>query len=291
MPFTYDKKNYGCPVCCQYCVVTKVDSRRAMWNKKTLIGINKAVTALNPPPDLEDNEAVEAFYNFPLELLKGDIVGFNAISDPFWPKYRKELDYFLANVPKIAKLVTCVTKLNPDDALLERLSKITNFRLVVSITGLDKIEKTTTKSRLDLLRRAKQFGIKAFPLVHPYIAGLSDLSFLKDLKEMGYDHVDVKGLRYNRETMTKWIPEEARGEYEARGDQETLVEDGWRARVADSGLSLMSLKDWYKEGMPNLPKLTLPEAEHAVNKLLQLGNITSSDTDRSVVKSAVTRRL
>ena len=85
MKENFDVKNYGCPVKCEYCVVSKVDSRRELWNERTILGINKAVTILNPPRDLENKAALREFYEFPVELLKGDFVGFNAISDPFWP--------------------------------------------------------------------------------------------------------------------------------------------------------------------------------------------------------------
>jgi len=262
-----------------------------MWNKRTLIGINKAVTILNPPPDMADEQAVRDFYNFPLELLEGDFVGFNAISDPFWPKYRKELDYFMANVPQIAKLVTCVTKMNPPDSVLTKLALIPNFRLVVSITGLDTLENMKTTDRLDLLKRAKDLGIKAFPLCHPYISGMSDLSFLKELKNLGYEYIDVKGLRYNDETMRTWMPEKSRFLYIGKGDQENLVEDGWREKIKESGLELLSLKKWYQKDHSLTPSLSYEEAARKVDKLLEIANITSSDTDSAVIEAAIGRRL
>lgn len=283
---------HGCPVGCEYCVITKVESRRELWNEKTILGINKAVTILNPPPDLKNEEAVKEFYNFPVELLKGDFVGFNAISDPFWPKYKKELEFFLDKVAPIAKLITCVTKFNPDDKVLDRLAEISNFRLAVSITGLDKLERTKTGERLNLLERAKEKGIKAFPVIHPYIAGVSDLSFLPRLKELGYDQVDVKGLRYNEETMSSWLPESAKKYYEGSNEQEILAEDGWREEIEKAGLKLTSLKSWYREGIEEMtPKLSREEAEDLVGKILEKANITSSDTDQAVIEEAIKRRM
>lgn len=285
-------EGHGCPVGCEYCVITKVESRRELWNEKTILGINKAVTILNPPPDLKNEEAVKEFYNFPVELLKGDFVGFNAISDPFWPKYKKELEFFLDKVAPIAKLITCVTKFNPDDKVLDRLAEIPNFRLAVSITGLDKLERTKTGERLNLLERAKEKGIKAFPVIHPYIAGVSDLSFLPRLKELGYDQVDVKGLRYNEETMSSWLPESAKKYYEGSNEQEILAEDGWRDKIKEAGLNLTSLKSWYREGIEEMtPKLSREEAENLVGKILEKANITSSDTDQAVIEEAIKRRM
>lgn len=290
MNFEYDTQQYGCPISCKYCVITKVDSRRSLWNKKTIIGINKAVTILNPPPNMDDKEAVAEFYNFPLDLFKGDYVGFNAISDPFWGKYEKELDYFLENVSPLAKLVTCVTKFPISDKTFEKLAKYKNFRLIVSITGLDTIEKSDTKSRLLNLQKAKAYGIKAFPICHPYIAGMSDLSFLPKLKEIGYDFIDVKGLRYNHENMKEWIPESSQKFYVGTQEKEILPEDGWREKIEQAGLSLKSLKEWYKNDKLS-PKLDIKEATEKVNKILEYANITSSDTDDAVVQAAIKRRL
>lgn len=290
MKYKYKKVETGCPVGCRYCVITKVDSRREMWSNNTIIGINKAVTIINPPPCLNDKKAVEEFYNFPLGLLKGDCVGFCGISDPFWPKYKKELWYVLENVSKIAKVITCVTKFNPPDEVLKRLAKIPNFKLAVSITGLDKIEKTKTKDRLDLLLRAKKFGICAFPIVHPYIGGMSDISFLDKLVKMGYKEIDFKGLRFNKETMKDWMPVNVQKLYQASGEKEFLVEDGWRKKLEKAGIKLRSLKDWYKDGFDS-PKLSLRESKDKVNKILQYANITSSDTDEAVIDAAIRRRM
>lgn len=288
----FNVEQYGCPISCKYCVITKIDSRRKLWNKKTILGINKAVTILNPPPDLTDEEAVNEFYNFPVELLRGDFVGFNAISDPFWPKYKQELDFFLEKVAPLAKLVTCVTKFNPDDQILDRLAKIPNFRLIVSITGLDELELTKTKDRLDLLKRAKAKGIKAFPIIHPYIAGLSDLSFLSELKKLGYTQIDVKGLRYNEDTMSSWMPVSVKKYYEGTEEQEILAEDGWREKIKKAGLVLTNLKNWYREGFEQMtPKLSRIEAESLVKQVIKRANITSSDTDQAVIEEAIKRRM
>lgn len=284
-------KKYGCPVGCKYCVITEVDCRRTMWEKKTLIGLNRAVTILNPPPDLTDQKAVDEFYNFPLELLKGDIVGFNAISDPFWPKYSRELDYFLEKVSPIAKLVVCVTKFNISDEMLRRLGRIPNFRLTVSITGLDQLEGTKTKDRLDLLFRAKKFGVKAFPIVHPYIAGMSDLSFLPKLKKMGYNFIDFKGFRYNEKNMKNWLAADSEKFYRGTNEQETMPNDGWLKKVLDSGLKIKSLKEWYQEELTDsCPRLTEREAIICVDKILGCASITSSASDQAVVAAAIKRR-
>jgi len=283
---------HGCPVGCEYCVITKVESRRSLWNERTLLGINKAVTILNPPPDLRNEDAKREFYEFPPELLRGDFVGFNAISDPFWPRFKNELEWFLEKVAPEAKAVTCVTKWSPSVRLLDRLAEIPNFRLIVSITGLDGLERTKTVQRLALLDAAKQRGIKAFPIIHPYIAGMSDLSFLPHLKELGYDEVDVKGLRYSHDTMSSWMPSEGRVLYEGTNESEVLPEDGWREKVENAGIKLSGLKSWYRRDFESLtPHLSREEAEGLVSQILERANVTSSDTDQAVLDEAIKRRM
>jgi DNA repair photolyase len=279
----------GCPIGCRYCVVTKVASRRTLWQKRTILGLNKAATIFNAPPDKNDPEAMAEFYHFPVEMFHGDIVSFNAVSDPFWPKYQPELEYFLTAVAPVAKLVVGVTKFILTDEMLKRLSQVPNFRLIVSITGLDQLEKTKTVDRLDLLRRAKKFGVKAFPLIHPYIAGVSALSFLPELKKLGYDFVDVKGFRYNSKTMN-WLPAASRKYYEKSKEKEILPEDGWREKIQNADLTLVPLKDWYALDLPTEPKLSPAEAKEKVSFILKYANITSSDTRAAVICAAIKRR-
>lgn len=280
----------ACPVNCRYCVITQVGYRAEAWQKKFLIGLNKAVTILNPPADREDGEALASFYNFPLELLEGDRVGFNAISDPFWPKYRPELEWFLDKVAPIAKAVTCVTKFPVSATMMKRLALIPNFQLNVSVTGLDSIERTPTKSRLKTLALAREYGVAAFATIHPYISGMSDLSFLSELARLGYTAVDVKGLRYDP-SMAEWMPEGTRRLYEGTEGKEVLPEDGWRKRIADAGLGLKSLRLWSAEQALPTPHLTRSEAERRVAALLEYANITSSDSDESVIAATIERRL
>lgn len=288
----YQPGQHACPVNCAYCVITEVESRRDLWNKKTILGINKAATILNPPPDLNDKKAIQEFYDFPVELLKGDIVGFNAISDPFWPKYQDALQHFLDKVPPVAKLAVFVTKWNPSDRVLDQLAEIPNVRLTVSITGLDGLERTKTTHRLSVLRRAKKRNIQTFPIVHPYIAGMTDLSFLPELRDVGYDVIDVKGLRYNPQTMNRWMPEASQRVYQGTAEREILPEDGWREQVEAAGLHLMPPREWYRIGWDKLtPHLDQSEAQELTQKIFDRSNVTSSDSIQAVFEAAVNRRL
>src|SRR4051812_18438992 len=82
----------ACPVACQYCFVTEHDARRASWNARPRVGLNKAVSFLVVPPWIDSSaEEQERFATFPWHLFEADIVGFTAVTDPLWPR----LDRFL----------------------------------------------------------------------------------------------------------------------------------------------------------------------------------------------------
>lgn len=277
-----------CPVKCKYCAVSEVRYRAKQWEKKWIIGLNKAATILNPPLDMNNHRAVKWFYKFDLSLLDGDKVGFNAITDPFWSKYSSELAYFLERVPERSKAVICVTKFPITRTHMRYLAKIPNFLLNVSITGLDKIERTKTKSRLQTLEIAKEYGVKAFPIIHPYIHGMSDLSFLPKLKEIGYDYADIKGLRYDP-VMDSWMPNDIAQQYRNFSHTEALL-GNFQQQLDDAGITVFPLKKWTDVNMRKKPSVSEEVAIESVKRLVQIGNITSSATDEEVIKARIVCR-
>jgi len=292
--FEFKAGEPACPVGCKYCFITEHDQRREVWNQNPIMGINKACTFVNVPPWITSSaEAQEKFKNFPMELLRGDFIGFTAITDPFWPKLDKFLWDFLEKASEVGKLVTCVTKWPISKATMERLAEMQNFFLVLGITGNQPpIEKVPVKKHLETLALAKELGVKTLPISHPYIAGVSDLSFLEELKNLGYDYFDVKGLRYCDAQMGNWMPEASKIHYQGREDEEVLPEDGWREKVAEADLTLLSPRQWYlKEGLDLEPHLTESEARNLVEKILALGNIVTSDSNDHVYQAALRRRL
>ena len=292
------KKGQVCIGDCAYCAVTEVKSNRANeWEKRFdsnefVISINKPTTIFNPPPLylLGSEEANKTFYEFPLELFKSDFVGFCAISDPMLPYYRDHLNWFLDNVPQVAKVVSMITKFPIDRKMMEKLASVSNFQLFVSTTGLDSIEATTTKSRLKTLALAKEYGVRALPVVHPYISGMTDLSFLADLKKIGYDEVSLKGLRYDS-SMKDWMPSNVSKLYEGTEGEETLIEDDYKDTVNSYGVEIISLKNWALENAPTDRGIDLVEATELTDKLLAFANITSSDSNQAVREAAIKRRL
>jgi DNA repair photolyase len=292
--FHFEAGKPACPVACKYCFVTEHDSRREVWNANPLAGVNKACTYINVPPWIEeDTEAESRFFSFPWEVLRGDFVGFTAITDPLWPKLGKYLECFLGQVSPLAKAVTCVSKWPISREQMGRLAQYSNLYLVVGITGNEPpIESVSVRKHLETLALAREYGVHAIPIVHPYIAGISDLGFLPELAQLGYREISVKGLRYCDAQMRSWMPEESRRLYIGREDEEVLPEDGWREKVEEEGLKLLSPKDWYlREALGNEPHLPQHEAEALVKRVFELANVTSSASATAVFEAAVRRRL
>ena len=218
----------ACPVGCRYCFITEHDQRRETWNQNPVAGINKACTYVNVPPWInQDSAAQERFGAFPWHVLEGDFVGFTAITDPLWPELDEWLWHWLEQVAPIAKIVTCVSKWPVSRRQMERLAEVSNLFLVIGITGnRSPIERVSVDKHLATLALAKELGVRALPICHPYIAGVSDLSFLPALRDIGYTEVSVKGLRYCDANMAEWMPDASRAHYVGRETEEVLPEDG-----------------------------------------------------------------
>lgn len=284
----------ACPVACKYCFITEHDARRSVWNENPVAGVNKACTYINVPPWISENgEAENRFFNFPWEVLEGDFVGFTAITDPLWSKIESYLHFFLEQVASRAKLVTLVSKWPANRRQMAMLAQYPNLFLVVGITGNHSpIEQVSVHQHLKTLELAKEYGVRALPIVHPYIAGVSDLGFLPELRQLGYSEISVKGLRYCDARMSSWMPRDSRQYYVGREDEEVLPEDGWRGKVVDVGFGLLSPREWYlRDGLRLKPQLPRERAEKLVEQVFLLANVTSSSSSDDVRMAAIERRL
>jgi hypothetical protein len=274
--FQFKAGKPACPIACKYCHVTELDAdRTAKWSSG-LIGINKACTFINVPPWINEDPTAQAnFDNIPYELLSGDWVGWTAVTS------------------RVAKLITVVSKWPINRQLMKELATIDNLYLVITITGNPSpIELVDTRVHLRTLALAAEYGVKTLPMCHPYIAGVSDLSFLTELANLGYQSISVKGLRYNPTTMSNWMPTASRLLYDNSSQKEVLPDDGWREKVVDSGLSLLSPQHWYRDSAINLyPKLDLESATTQVNTLLNYCQIASSSSSQSVIDAVVKRKM
>lgn len=285
----------ACPVACKYCFITEHDSRREVWNLNPIAGINRACTFINVTPWIDtDPEEQQRLNRFDWSLLAGDFVGFTAITDPFYPRIDRWLWQWLDNASQVAKLTTCVTKWGISRKVMARLAQYPNFFLVLGITGNFSIEKTPLKSHLNTLALAKEYGVPCLPISHPYIAGVSDLSFLPQVKALGYNFFDVKGLRYCDANMSSWMPSASKTYYVGKEDYEVLPDDGWREKVSDAGLALLSPRQWYimETKHRNLqPRLSIAEAKEKVSAILNIANVVTSSSKQEVALAAINRRL
>lgn len=285
----------ACPVACKYCFITEHDSRREVWNLNPIAGINRACTFVNVTPWIAaDTDEQKRFSAFNWSALTGDYVGFTAITDPFYPRIDRWLWEWLDNASAVAKLTTCVTKWGISRKVMARLAQYPNFFLVLGITGNFSIEKTPLKSHLNTLALAKEYGVPCLPISHPYIAGISDLSFLPQVKALGYNFFDVKGLRYCDANMGAWMPNAAKAHYMGREDEEVLPEDGWRERVAEAGLTLLSPRQWYileAKQRKLQPHLSMEDAIEKVKAIMAMANVVTSSNADEVIAAAINRRL
>lgn len=294
MKFKFEAGSPACPVACKYCHVTELDADRSAQWSQGLLGINKACTFMNVPPWIaEDLETQRRFYNTPWHLFKGDFAGWTAVTDGMMPALLPYFWHWVDRVSPIAKIVTVVTKWPINKNLMRDLSKIPNLLLVVTITGnAPPVERISAKVHLRTLALAKEYGVRCLPMCHPYISGISDLSFLPELKALGYDEFSCKGLRYNPATMSAWMPKASQLIYEGSGGDEILPEDGWRDLVSAAGLSLLSPKEWYlREALPLEPHVRLPEAIKLVGELANFARVASSSAASAVMEAAIKRRL
>lgn len=294
MTFRFEVGKPACPVACKYCHVTELDAdRTAAWSKG-LIGINKACTFMNVPPWIaEDSATQERFYATPWQLFQSDFVGWTAVTDGMMPSLLPYFWDWVEHVSPIAKLVTVVTKWAINRDLMRKLSQIPNLFLVVTITGNEPpIERVSSRVHLRTLALAKEYGVRCLPMCHPYISGVSDLSFLPELTALGYQEVCIKGLRYNPATMNGWMPESAKPFYEGRGIEEILPDDGWQQRIQAANLTLLSPKEWYlRDGLALEPSCSYEQAVSHVDALIQMAQVVSSGTAQDVRQAAIRRRL
>lgn len=274
----------GCPVQCKYCMVTQIDSRREQWKARPTYGINKTVFFINSEPG-------DSLSTVPAKWLDYEYVGYQGTSDPFWSIHEhglREICELSVNT-KMRSLVL-VTKMEEAVQALNWLKHYKKIKLVVSITGLDLLEKTTTVSRLKTIQKAKRLGMQVLPLIHPYIHGVSDLGFLEDLFTMGIRQVSVKGFRYNHRLMSAWgrkiIPANILEEYKKANEKEVLLGDA-QQKIAKAGLRNIEFRDWVHvrgKGMNG------QEAINTVKDILRNCVVSSSDKD-NVFDAAVNRRI
>lgn len=288
-----------CPVDCKYCLLSKIEKRRAGWDNGKRIGVNNTNVFLGRLPGDPPMDKM----GFDFSILENDFVGFGIV-DCFWDKFRDDLKFMLDNLDnfKIKRLVL-ISKIPVDDELISLL-KDKRVLVVYSMTGLDKytgLENTTTADRFLSMEKLVKAGIDTFPLIHPFIMGVSDVSFLSNLRDIGISDFGFKGFRYNRETMpevTKLIGYDTLKLYETTNEDEVCFEaEKLYVSAYTNKLEVKTLKDRVlecqtKEELRLSKDESIKSANHLFNQLGLNAHICSSTNNKDeVFINTVKRRM
>ena len=288
-----------CPVDCKYCLLSKIEKRRAGWDNGKRIGVNNTNVFLGRLPGDPPMDKM----GFDFSILENDFVGFGII-DCFWDKFRDDLKFMLDNLDnfKIKRLVL-ISKIPVDDELVSLL-KDKRVLVVYSMTGLDKytgLENTTTADRFLSIEKLVKAGIDTFPLIHPFIMGVSDISFLSNLKSIGINDFGFKGFRYNKETMpkvTKLIGYDTLKLYETTNEDEVCFgAEKLYVSAYTNKLEVKTLKDRVlecqtKEELRLSKDESIKSANHLFNQLGLNAHICSSTNNKDeVFINTVKRRM
>lgn len=288
-----------CPVDCKYCLLSKIEKRRAGWDNGKRIGVNNTNVFLGRLPG---DPSIDKM-GFDFSILENDFVGFGIV-DCFWDKFRDDLKFMLDNLDnfKIKRLVL-ISKIPVDDELIGLL-KDKRVLVVYSMTGLDKytgLENTTTADRFLSMEKLVKAEIDTFPLIHPFIIGVSDVSFLSSLRDIGINDFGFKGFRYNKETMpevTKLIGYDTLKLYETTNEDEVCFgAEKLYVSAYTNKLEIKTLKDRVlecqtKEELRLSKDESIKSANHLFNQLGLNAHICSSTNNKDeVFINTVKRRM
>ena len=288
-----------CPVDCKYCLLSKIEKRRAGWYNGKRIGVNNTNVFLGRLPGDPPIDKM----GFDFSILENDFVGFGIV-DCFWDKFRDDLKFMLDNLDnfKIKRLVL-ISKIPVDNELISLL-KDKRVLVVYSMTGLDKytgLENTTTADRFLSIEKLVKAGIDTFPLIHPFIMGVSDISFLSNLKSIGINDFGFKGFRYNKETMpevTKLIGYDTLKLYETTNEDEVCFgAEKLYVSAYTNKLEVKTLKDRVlecqtKEELRLSKDESIKSANHLFSQLGLNAHICSSTNNKDeVFINTVKRRM
>lgn len=278
-----------CPVECKYCMASKIDQRSKYWNNGSRIGINKSCIFINRI--LTDKPLKES--NIDFTILEGDVVGFQGITDCFWNVFYDDLKFLVENLDnfKIKKLVL-TTKMPVTDDIIN-LIKGKRVLVVYSLTGLDFLEKTSTKTRLNSIEKLLKNNIDVFPIIHPYIHNISDISFLPKLQELGIKQISFKGFRYNPNNMKeleKYIPIEILKQYDKNEEEVLLGEEFLKKEIKKYGLEYIDLKEYIYNSLDNIYSFDEKLVREKVKKIVSDIVISSSEKNLDTLIDYVVKR-
>lgn len=278
-----------CPVECKYCMASKIDQRSKYWNNGSRIGINKSCIFINRV--ITDKPLKESDIDF--TILEGDVVGFQGITDCFWNVFYDDLKFLVDNLDnfKIKKLVL-TTKMPVTDDIIN-LIKGKRVLVVYSLTGLDFLEKTSTRIRLNSIEKLLKNNIDVFPIIHPYIHNISDISFLPKLQELGIKQISFKGFRYNPNNMKeleKYIPIEILKQYDKNEEEVLLGKEFLKNEIKKYDLEYIDLKEYIYNSLDNIYSFDEKLVRKRVKKIVNDIVISSSEKNLDTLIDYVVKR-
>lgn len=278
-----------CPVECKYCMASKIDQRSKYWNNGSRIGINKSCIFINRV--ITDKPLKESDIDF--TILEGDVVGFQGITDCFWNVFYDDLKFLIENLDnfKIKKLVL-TTKMPVTDDIIN-LIKGKRVLVVYSLTGLDFLEKTSTRIRLNSIEKLLKNNIDVFPIIHPYIHNISDISFLPKLQELGIKQISFKGFRYNPNNMKeleKYIPIEILKQYDKNEEEVLLGKEFLKNEIKKYNLEYIDLKEYIYNSLDNIYSFDEKLVREKVKKIVNDIVISSSEKNLDTLIDYVVKR-
>lgn len=282
--------NPACPIACKYCFITEHDARRDVWNKKRLVGVNKACTFVNVSPWInEDINEQQQFADLNYDLLYGDIIGFTAITDPFWPKIEKYLLQWAEKSEEKGKLITLVTKWPLNKRQINLMARFKSLKIVYGV-GTESLEKVHVNKKIKALELLKDLSIPTLPICHPYIEGFSNLEVFKEIYKIGYTIADVKGFRADFERMT-FLQEKQRKIYTGISEELIGGEQRFQKILEEYGLTMISPRKWYHQEIAYPErKVEKQKAIDDFQELSTMGNLLSSDPE-NLQSSYLERRI
>ena len=278
-----------CPVECKYCMASRIDQRSKYWNNGSRIGINKSCIFINRV--ITDKPLKESDIDF--TILEGDVVGFQGITDCFWNVFYDDLKFLIENLDnfKIKKLVL-TTKMPVTDDIIN-LIKDKRVLVVYSLTGLDFLEKTSTEIRLNSIKKLLKNNIGVFPIIHPYIHNISDISFLPKLQELGIKQISFKGFRYNPNNMKeleKYIPIEILKQYDKNEEEVLLGKEFLKNEIKKYDLEYIDLKEYIYNSLDNIYSFDEKLVRKRVKKIVNDIVISSSEKNLDTLIDYVVKR-
>ena len=281
-----------CPVGCKYCMAQKIDTRASYWKDISRIGMNKSCVFFNrlpQDPPIED-------MNYPWNLLDGEYLGFQVITDCFWDVFKDDLKFIVKkiNESNIRKLCL-ISKIPLSDEQLKILLPIKN-KLVIcySVTGLDELENIKTKDRIDALVKIKANGIDTLPVMHPYIHGYTNVEYIfKLLNKNGFENINWKGFRYNPNNMKdllKYISNDVLRQYE-NDEKEVLIGEDYLKELSNKySLKFWDLKEYLHRNPVDNMHLNVQVIKKQVEELAKMCVFSTSSSKEDVIKSCISRR-